>query len=226
MKVTSQTSIASSRRPLRLRQVIAVQTGVVIVADVVGAQGVVAADAIVVATVVAVDEVAMSVVVEAGAKKLSRLFLKGRNAKRGLFLLCKYFVRSQIAIPISLEEIKLKRFDKPDEVRLFEKGRFELVNVGGMVIGRASYEPGWKWSVHVGRPGTEKLRCVVSGRATAAMDDGRIVEMKSGDLFYIAPGHDSWVVGDEPYVSFALHGRQRICKGKVSEFKLRRSLCA
>jgi quercetin dioxygenase-like cupin family protein len=109
-------------------------------------------------------------------------------------------------------EVILKRFETPDEVRVFEKGRFELVNIGRMTIGRATYEPGWKWSTHVG-PLVGKSSCdvshvgfVVAGRATAAMNDGRVVEMKAGDLFYIDPGHDSWVVGDEPYVSIHLLG--------------------
>lgn len=109
-------------------------------------------------------------------------------------------------------EVILKRFEKPDEVRTFEKGKFELLQVGGMTIGRATYEPGWKWSVHVGQ-GLGKKSCdvehvgmVISGRATAAMDDGRVIEMKRGDVFYIAPGHDSWVVGDETYVSIHLLG--------------------
>jgi len=104
-------------------------------------------------------------------------------------------------------EVILKRFDHPDEVRTFEKGKFELVKIGGMTIGRATYEPGWKWSEHVGKASgakscaVEHVGMVVSGRATAAMDDGRVIEMKAGDVFYISPGHDSWVVGDEPYVS-------------------------
>jgi len=109
-------------------------------------------------------------------------------------------------------DVVLKRFDRPDETREFEKGRFEVVDIGGMTIGRATYEPGWKWSEHVGVP-LGKRRCdvehvgiVVSGRATAAMDDGRVIEMGPGDIFYIAPGHDSWVVGDEPYVSLHLLG--------------------
>ena len=109
-------------------------------------------------------------------------------------------------------EVILKRFEQPDEIRTFEKGKFELVNIGGMTIGRASYEPGWKWSTHVGRSlgqkscSVEHVGMVVSGRATAAMDDGRIIEMKPGDVFYIAPGHDSWVIGDEPYVSLHFMG--------------------
>jgi hypothetical protein len=109
-------------------------------------------------------------------------------------------------------EVILKRFEHPDEVRTFEKGRFDLVRVGKMTIGRASYEPGWKWSLHVGKAigakscMVEHVGLVVAGRATAAMDDGRVIEMKAGDLFYIAPGHDSWVVGDEPYVSLHFLG--------------------
>jgi quercetin dioxygenase-like cupin family protein len=99
-------------------------------------------------------------------------------------------------------EVVLKRFERPDEVRVFEKGKFELIHIGGMTIGRATYEPGWRWSVHVGRA----LGKVIAGCATAAMDDGRIVEMKAGDVFFIEPGHDSWVVGDEPYVSLHLLG--------------------
>lgn len=106
----------------------------------------------------------------------------------------------------------LKRFEEPHEVREFQNGRFELVRIGGMTIGRATYQPGWKWSVNVGRQlgetscEVEHVGMVVSGRATAAMDDGSIVEMKAGDLFYIAAGHDSWVVGDEPYVSLHFLG--------------------
>jgi hypothetical protein len=78
-------------------------------------------------------------------------------------------------------EVILKWFEQPDEVRMFEKGRFELVRLGGMTIGRATYEPGWKWSVHVGGATgaksceVEHVGMVVSGRATAAMDDGRVI---------------------------------------------------
>lgn len=109
-------------------------------------------------------------------------------------------------------EVVLKRFETPDEVRTFEKGKFELVHIGGMTIGRATYEPGWKWSEHVGQAigktscDVEHVGMVVSGTATAAMDDGRIIEMNADDLFFIEAGHDSWVVGNEPYVSIHLMG--------------------
>jgi 2-hydroxychromene-2-carboxylate isomerase/quercetin dioxygenase-like cupin family protein len=109
-------------------------------------------------------------------------------------------------------DVALKRFEQPDEVRIFEKGKFEIVRVGGMTIGRATYEPGWRWSEHIG-PATAAASCpvehvgiVVSGRATAAMDNGAITEMRPGDVFHIAPGHDSWVIGDEPYVSLHFLG--------------------
>jgi len=110
-------------------------------------------------------------------------------------------------------DVILKRFENPDEVRRFEKGRFEIVHLGAMTIGRATYEPGWKWSVHVG-PGVGASRCtvehvgmVVSGIATVAFDDGRVIELREGNLFHVPPvPHDSWVVGDSPYVSLHFLG--------------------
>ncbi len=113
----------------------------------------------------------------------------------------------------------LKRFEHPDEVREMTLGRFELVRLGGMTIGRATYQPGWRWSTHVGRP-LGKERCevehvglVVSGVATAAFADGRIIEMHAGELFYIPPApHDSWVVGDENYVSLHFLGADHYAK--------------
>jgi hypothetical protein len=114
-------------------------------------------------------------------------------------------------------DVVLKRFENP-EVRTFEKGRFEIVHIGGMTIGRAIYEPGWKWSVHVGptvgaaRCNVEHVGLVLSGCATAAMEDGTIHELRTGILFHIPagpPGHDSWVVGNEPYVSLHFFGADR-----------------
>ena len=114
-----------------------------------------------------------------------------------------------------MDDVVLKRFESPDEVREFELGRFEVVHIGGMTIGRATYQPGWKWSEHVGKPlgqshcQVEHVGMVLSGCATAAMADGRVIEMRAGSLFYIPPGppgHDSWVVGDEPYVSLHFLG--------------------
>ena len=89
-------------------------------------------------------------------------------------------------------EVILKQFENPDEIRTLEKGRFELVHLGGITIGRATYEPGWKWSEHVGKDLGKKscdvshVGIVVAGRATAAMDDGRIFEMNPGDILHRA----------------------------------------
>jgi hypothetical protein len=112
-----------------------------------------------------------------------------------------------------LDLVTLKRFDQPDEVRTFEKGRLELVTVGGITIGRAIYEPGWKWSKHVG-PTLGETRChvehvgiVLEGTATAAFADGRVIMLRAGELFHIPPvAHDSWVVGDQRYVSLHFLG--------------------
>jgi len=83
----------------------------------------------------------------------------------------------------------LKSFDRPDDVQLFPKGRFETVTIAGRTFGRATYEPGWRWSLHVG-PKTGATRCLVehlglvlSGRAVAAYDDGRVIELNAGELF-------------------------------------------
>jgi quercetin dioxygenase-like cupin family protein len=110
-------------------------------------------------------------------------------------------------------QVILKRFEHPDEVRQMLKGRFDVVRMGGMTVGRARYEPGWRWSEHVG-PGVGASRCtvehvglVLSGVATAAFDDGTVYELTPGTLFYIPPTpHDSWVVGDEAYVSLHFLG--------------------
>ena len=116
-------------------------------------------------------------------------------------------------------DVVLKRFEAPDEIRQFARGRFELVTIGGMTIGRATYQPGWKWSVDVG-PSVGAQRCLVEhlglvlqGRAVAAFDDGRIWELTPGSLFHIpAEPHDSWVVGEEPYVSLHFLGASHYAK--------------
>jgi quercetin dioxygenase-like cupin family protein len=107
----------------------------------------------------------------------------------------------------------LRRFEQPDEVRTFEKGRYEIVHVNGMSIGRASYEPGWRWSVHIGAAigqrycSSEHLGYVLSGTATAAFEDGRVFELRTGNVFYISPvPHDSWVIGESPYLSLHILG--------------------
>jgi len=111
---------------------------------------------------------------------------------------------------MKITEFLIRRFDEPDEVREFPLGRFEIVRVGGMTLGRAIYEPGWRWSEHVGsgpedRCHVEHLGIVISGRAAVA-GPGYEHVMESGDIFAVPPGHDSWVVGDDSYVSLHFLG--------------------
>ena len=125
------------------------------------------------------------------------------------------------SVSMNTEQVSviLKRFESPDELRALRKGKFELVRLGGMTIGRATYEPGWKWSEHVG-PDVGARRCqvehvglVLAGTATAALDDGRVFKLRAGELFYIPPvPHDSWVIGDEPYVSLHFLGADHYAK--------------
>lgn len=124
-----------------------------------------------------------------------------------------------MSAPTMPVEVILKRFEKPDEVREFTRGRFELVHIGGMTIGRATYQPGWKWSIDVGpnvgatRCNVEHLGIVVSGRATVSFDDGKVWELTPGSVFYVPPEpHDSWVMGDEPYVSLHFLGASHYAK--------------
>ena len=111
-------------------------------------------------------------------------------------------------------QLRRKRFDRPDEVRQVEKARIELVELGELAVGRAVFEPGWRWSEHV-KPivGTESCQVhhigyVVSGHLHVEMSDGAALEVMGGDAFEIPPGHDAWVVGDEPWISIDWAGRR------------------
>lgn len=116
-------------------------------------------------------------------------------------------------------DVILKRFEDPDELRQMQLGKFEIVRLGGVTIGRATYQPGWKWSQHVG-PGLGLQRCpvehvglVVSGEATVAFEDGRVIFLRPGQLFHVPElPHDSWVVGDAPYVSLHFLGADQYAK--------------
>lgn len=102
-----------------------------------------------------------------------------------------------------------KNFDSADETRPFEegKGRLDLLNTDRGPVGRAVFEPGWQWSKHV-KPiaGTDSCQAahvgyVASGRMKIVMDDGESAEAGPGDFIAIEPGHDAWVLGDEPCVT-------------------------
>jgi quercetin dioxygenase-like cupin family protein len=106
-----------------------------------------------------------------------------------------------------MERMEKKRFDAPDEVRpLADKGHVDIVNIGDGVVGMATFEPGWRWSEHV-KPiaGTESCQAahlgyVISGRQKVVMEDGSELEFGAGDVVALPPGHDAWVLGEEPCV--------------------------
>ena len=113
-------------------------------------------------------------------------------------------------------DIIMKRFDSPDQVREFDKGKFEIIDMEKMTIGKATYAPGWKWSIDVSPlSGTqfcevEHLGMVLSGSATVAFENGEIYTLKKGDIFYVSSlPHDSWVVGDDEYVSLHFIGAEK-----------------
>ena len=109
-------------------------------------------------------------------------------------------------------KMQSKDLSKPDEVRTFDKGKVELVTLGGVTFGRATLEPGWKWSTSV-KPLAKTESCEaphlqyhVSGRLAVLMDDGSQAEYGPGQVSLLPPGHDAWVVGDEPVVVVDISG--------------------
>ncbi len=112
-----------------------------------------------------------------------------------------------------MSSIVKKSFSSPDETsNPFPKTTVEVVNIGGLTVVRETVEPGWKWSEHV-KPGVGTESCqkyhvkyFLAGRQTVVMDDGTQLEFGPGDLAIIKPGHDAWVVGDEPNILLELSG--------------------
>ncbi|HMF58410.1 MAG TPA: cupin domain-containing protein [Pyrinomonadaceae bacterium] len=105
-----------------------------------------------------------------------------------------------------------QNFDNPDETRPFEKGRAEIVEVNGLSVMRATFEPGWSWSGCV-KPvaGTESCEVshkwyVVSGRMLMTMNDGTEIEWRPGDVGVVPGGHDAKVIGDEPFIFIDFEG--------------------
>ena len=109
-------------------------------------------------------------------------------------------------------KLEVKSTNNPDETRTFEKGKLELVKTGGATIGRAILQPGWRWSTHV-KPIVKTKSCEaphlqyhVSGTLHVLMDDGTEKDCKPGDVSLVPPGHDGWVVGNEPVVIVDFQG--------------------
>ena len=114
--------------------------------------------------------------------------------------------------------LETKNLDMPDEKRSFDHGDISVVTIAGATVGRAVFNPGWKWSNDV-KPiaGTESCQAphtgyVVSGRMHIVMDDGTEGEAGPGDAVVISPGHDAWIVGDEPCVMLDWSGSANYAK--------------
>jgi hypothetical protein len=121
---------------------------------------------------------------------------------------------------LTSKKAEMKSFTKPDEVRTFPKGKLELVNIGGAVVGRATFEPGWKWSTSL-QPLVKTKSCEaphfqyhVSGTIKIVMDDGTEFVCKAGDVSLLPEGHNAWVIGDEPVVIVDFQGMLDYAKQK------------
>jgi len=119
-----------------------------------------------------------------------------------------------------MKRAELKHFGEPDEVRTFPKGRMELIKIGGATIGRAVFEPGWRWSTSV-QPIAKTKSCEaahfqyhVSGVLRVRMDDGSEFDCRPGDVSLLPSGHDGWVVGDEPVIVVDFQGMADYAKSR------------
>jgi hypothetical protein len=117
-----------------------------------------------------------------------------------------------------MASMQSKHLSRPDELRTFDKGRVELVTLGGVTFGRATLQPGWKWSTCVkplvNTPSCEAphLQYHVSGRLVVRMDDGSEQEFGPGEVSELPPGHDAWVAGNDPVVVIDITGMGNYAK--------------
>jgi hypothetical protein len=123
-----------------------------------------------------------------------------------------------------------KSLNSPDEIRIFPKGKVELVTIGGVTFGRGTFEPGWKWSESL-KPIVKTQICEaphtqyhVSGRLRVRMDDGTEEEFGQGDVSVLPPGHDAWVVGNEPVVVIDITGMTHYAKQSEKKRRERNSV--
>jgi len=109
------------------------------------------------------------------------------------------------------QTMQVKSFTRPDEVKTVPKTKVEVLTFGDISLMKMTFEPGWKWSEHV-KPTARTASCEmphltysISGRLHIRMDDGTECEVGPGDVLFLPPGHDGWVVGNEPYVGLDFH---------------------
>lgn len=112
----------------------------------------------------------------------------------------------------TMERLQIKGVQDADEVRQFDKGRVEIFKLDNYTLGRATFYPGWKWSESLKKTaGTDSCECghvgyQLQGTMHIKSDDGREYDIRAGETFYIPPGHDGWVVGDEPCIVLDFQG--------------------
>jgi hypothetical protein len=122
----------------------------------------------------------------------------------------------------TVERMQKRSLARPEETRSFDKGRVELVTVGDVTFGRATLQPGWKWSTcvkplaHTESCEAPHLQYHVAGCLHVVMDDGSEEEFGPGDISLIPPGHDAWVVGQEPVVVVDISGMRDYAKNPLS----------
>ena len=121
------------------------------------------------------------------------------------------------------ETMQQKSLNAPDEVRVFDKGKLELASLAGVTFGRATFQPGWKWSESV-KPLVKTDWCEaphvqyhVSGRLRVLMYDGTEMEFGPGDVGVVPPKHDAWVVGDEPVTIIDISGMKHYAQPKAAK---------
>ena len=107
----------------------------------------------------------------------------------------------------AMSRAETKRFDSPDESRAFPNGKVDLVHIGAGTVGRFTVQPGWRWSKDV-KPIAKTDWCeaphfqyVLSGTMRVRLSDGTEFDVRAGDVSLLGPGHDAWVVGDEPVIA-------------------------
>lgn len=114
------------------------------------------------------------------------------------------------ALAVNAQTIESKSLNSPDQTTPFEKGKMETVTVAGVTLHQITFQPGWKWSDHM-KPAVKTESCqkrhlmyIVSGKLKVVMNDGTQKELVAGDFTVIEPGHNAWVVGDEPAVTLEM----------------------
>ena len=105
-----------------------------------------------------------------------------------------------------------KSLNMPDEERAIPNGGVQIWQMGDFVVGKVTFNPGWRWSKDV-KPiaGTEwceyhHLGIVLQGTVRFVTPDGLEMEVGEGCLYEVLPGHDAWTVGDIPAVQYDFAG--------------------